>query len=132
MGTIAQHRAGIEANLAAAFTNANTRDYEVKSLPSGRSWVVGWPSEFDPHASQGGFRSIVYSVRFEVTWGDDQASDNALETAMQSAAAAIESDPTLGGSCDDLACRPFTNITAVRKADETTVMTFTVPVEVLD
>ncbi len=132
MGTIAQHRAGIKANLETTFTDSTVRDHESKQLPAGLSWVVSWPDTFDPSPTQGSERTLVYSVRFEVPWDDDESSDNALETAMQTCVAAIEVDRTLGSSCDDAICLPFINIGAARRADETVVMMFTVPVEVFD
>lgn len=132
MGTVAQHRAGLKANLAAVFTSADVFDFESKKFPAGSVWVVSWPEDFAPHMTHGGDRNITYPVRFEIPWGDDESSDDAIEAAMQAAVAAIEADPTLGGSCDDLACLPFTNIGVSRRSDETVVLQFVVPVEVLD
>lgn len=132
MGTIAQHRAGIAANIAAVFTANETWTYERKSYPAGGNWIIGWPLEYEPQVDQGSARTILYSVRFEVPWGDDLTADDALETAMQAAKAAIESDRTLGGSCDSAVCLAFTNIGAAARLDESTVLQFVVPVEVFD
>ena len=131
MGTVAQHRAAIKDNIETVLS-ATVRDYESLGIPSGIVYTVSWPDSFNPHADQGTARDIVYPVRFECPWGDDKAADDKLEAAMQSIVAAIESDPTLNGACDDLACGPFVDIGAVTKPDETRWMTFVVPVEVFD
>ena len=84
----------------------------------------------DDHALAGDV-DLVLPVPVVIPWSDDNSSDAALETAMDTVVAAIESDRTLGGDCDDLSCRPYTDIGARTMPNDTVVITFTVPVEVL-
>lgn len=129
MADVAAIRAAIKTNLA-TLTDLNVYDAELKKLPP-YSVVVSWPDDYNPRATMAGDIDMTIPVRFEVPWTDDIQSDRDLMGFMNSAVAAIESDRTLGGACDDLSCGPFTNIGASRKPDETVVMQFVVPVEVL-
>lgn len=132
MGTIAQHRAGIKANLDAEWpTEVDVLTHETKTTPSGNWFVVSFPDSYS-RPDAGTARTIVYPVRFEIPWDDDESSDAALETFMAAAMDAIESDPTLGGSCDSAACLNITDIGASRKLDDKVVLQFVVPVEVFD
>ena len=132
MGTIAQHRAGIKANLDDAWpTQVDVLTHETKATPSGNWFVVSFPESF-ARADLGVARTLVYPVRFEIPWDDDESSDAAIESFMEAAVDAIESDPTLGGSCDSAACLNITDIGASRKLDDRVVLQFVVPVEVFD
>lgn len=132
MGTIAQHRAGIKANLDTQWpTEVDVLTHETKTTPSGNWFVVSFPDSY-ARPDIGTARTIVYPVRFEIPWDDDESSDAALETFMGAAMDAIESDPTLGGSCHSAACLNITDIGASRKLDDKVVLQFVVPVEVFD
>lgn len=129
--TVAAIRAGIKSNLSTV-TTVNRFDFEHKNPPAQPSVTISWPDRLDPAPVQGTGRDLTIPVRFEVPWDDDESSDALLESLMDSAVAAIESDRTLGGACDDLRCLPFTDIGARRLPDETVVMQFVIPVEVFE
>jgi len=129
MGTLSAIRTALKDNLS-ALDGYSVFDYEPKTAPP---WaiIVGWPDSYDPRATMAGDRDILVPVRVVIPWQDDNSSDDALETAMDAVVDAIESDRDLGGACDDLSCRSFTSIGARTMPNDTVVMTFTVPVEVL-
>ena len=126
---LAAVRTGLKTNLS-TLTDYNVFDYEPKTAPP---WaiIIGWPDSYDPRAILAGDVDLVLPVRIVIPWFDDNSSDDALETAMDTVVAAIESDRTLGAACDDLSCRPYTDIGARTMPNDTVVITFTVPVEVL-
>lgn len=130
MSSIADHRAAIKAALSSLAGDKFT--HELKRFPSNARWVVSWPDSIDTRPTYGGERTLIYPVRFEIPWDDDESADAALETAMDAVVAAIEADTTLGGKVHSVACLPFQGIGAARLLDETVVMQFIVPVEVYD
>lgn len=129
MGTLAQVRTGLKTNLE-AMTEYTVLDYEHKSPPA---WaiIIGWPDVYDPRSTHAGDVDLVIPVRVMIPWQDDESSDDALEDAMNTVVATIESDRTLGGACDDLSCAAFTDIGARTMPNDLVLITFTIPVEVL-
>ena len=130
MGVLADARRGIKSNLETRMSGYTVLDYEHKTPPP-HSIVVSWPDMYDPRVTLEGDTDLIIPVRVEIPWQDDDSSDQALEDAMDTIRAAIESDRTLGGKVDDILCAPFTNIGARTMPNDAVIMTFTVPVEVL-
>ena len=128
--TVAAIRAAIKSNLSSV--SAEPYDFERKNTPATPTVTVSWPDNLDPAPVQGTGRDITIPVRVEVPWGDDESSDALLESLMDAVVSAIESDRTLGGACDDLRCGSFTDIGARRMPDDTVMMQFVVPVEILE
>jgi hypothetical protein len=126
---IALMRAAIKSNLS-SITGLERYDFEPKS-PRRPCAIVSWPEEFDPRGYLGGGVDLVIPVRFELAWLGDESSDQALMDLMESAVNAIESDPDLNSKAASVACGRFTNIGVRQEPDGTTVMTFTIPVEVM-
>lgn len=129
LGTI---RTGIKTNIAADANFAGWTIYDVEPRnPMRPCAIVGWPDTYDPRGTYGGNIDLVIPVRFEQVWRDDQENDTDLMAAMDNAVAAIESDRTLGGACDDLAVGSFSDIGVRGMPDDTVVAQFSCPVEIM-
>jgi hypothetical protein len=130
MGALADARAGLKDNLAARMSRYSVFGYEHKSPPA-YSIIVSWPDMYDPRVTMAGDIDLIIPVRVEIPWQDDKSSDAELEEAMDTIVAAIEWDRTLGGTVGDLSCASFTDIGSRVLPNESVIMTFTVPVEIL-
>jgi hypothetical protein len=127
---LASIRNQIKSNISSTFTTYEVYDYEPKS-PRFPCAIVSWPDTFDPRVTMAGDVDLTFPVRFMLVWKGDESSDQALMDAMEAAVNAIESDRNLGNNVDDISCGPLTNIGAVTMPDDTVIMQFVVPVEVL-
>jgi hypothetical protein len=126
---IAAIRAAIKSNLS-TLTTLHRYDFEPKD-PKFPCAVVSWPDQLDPRATLGGGVDLVIPVRFQVMWNGDESTDQALMDLMEAAVNAIESDPDLNNTVDDVSCGPFSNIGVGQTEDGRTFMQFVVPVEVM-
>lgn len=120
----------IKDNIITALDTFEVYDYEPKS-PRFPCAIVSWPETLDPRVTMAGDIDVVFPVRFMIVWKGDESSDRALMDAMEAAVNAIESDRDLNNNVDDLSCGPFTGIGAVTMPDDTVVMQFIIPVEVM-
>lgn len=92
--------------------------------------VVGWPTEY-VKPDQVAAVDLIIPVRVGVLWEDDEASNDLLAGFLETVTDAIETDPTLGGLCDTLTIRMYTNFTEERLEDDRVIIWFEIPVEVL-
>lgn len=127
---LAAIRNQIKANISVTLSDFEVYDYEPKA-PRFPCAIVSWPETLDPRATMAGDIDLVFPVRFMIVWKGDESSDLALMETMEAAVNAIESDRDLDGNADDLSCGPFTGIGAVTMPDDTVVMQFIIPVEVM-
>lgn len=114
----------------ANFSGWETYGYEPKN-PIRPCAIVGWPDTYDPRADYAGNLDLIIPVRFEMVWRDDISNDSVFMSAMDNARAAIETDRTLSGNCDDLSCAPFTDLGTRTLPDDVVIFQFVVPVEIM-
>jgi hypothetical protein len=112
------------------FSDFEVYAYEVKD-PRRPAIIVGWPETYDPRADYAGDIDLIIPVRVEIVWLDDAGTDDMLMSAMENLRDAIETDRTLQNNVDDVSCAPFEEIGTRTSGDDTVIVQFSVPVEIM-
>lgn len=104
--TVAELRAGLRANIKATIANVQVSAYILASPTPPGIHIFPGESRFDL-AMNRGLDEYDFTVQAFVAWSSDQGSQAFLDELRdpinaRSLKAAIESDLTLGGVCEDL------------------------------
>lgn len=89
--TISTHRNAIKA-LVATVDGIRAFDYAPASPPFPTA-VIGFPTEYDPHATFGGGRDLTIPVTVYVGYGNTRAAEDQLEAFIDPIVDAIETTP---------------------------------------